>query len=368
MFGYFDTRSVDIEPAGLIDEEYLAALRSRSGWTYEQLVRELDDRMRAFNRTVDPLVALLSYRTTDITVEYSVPQAFLPEARTEYTMARPQIGTRRGGYPLAWKAWDQAMAWTEQGLRNERLTVITDSIDGHLQRLRNWLRYRVLLRLFSTDDWFVDDDSEAAGVSPGFAGASSVHPYTRPYPTGLPLPGGYTHYIRTASAGLAAAVQAGIDLLRAQGHLPPYDVIGPVDMVNLFKADTTNFVKAGSTLIRPGPDQAEALVDPNQFVGAYLDYVQVRYPIPDFTSPNFALVKLYGINDRRNPIAIRYAMDEQQEPEGTYIRSRNLFPLAHAEVVSGWQPNVGNRTAAVLYTVAASGAYVAPTISPYTTS
>lgn len=361
-FGILDTEYIDL-PA-VIDQNYIAGMQTASGTDFSEVLRSLDERVRAFNTGFDPLLGALIYDTQEAFIEYTGAVAFDVQEAGEYTMARMQRGEVAGGWNLPVRKWDVSIGWTEDGLREMRTTSIMNNLDGVLLGLRTRFRREVMRRFFSDAEVPVEYGKTAA-TSPGFAGSGTgLNIYDRPYPNGSALPGGYTHYIRTDSAGLDAALLAARDKLIKIGHAAPFDIIAPQAQIDAIKL-SPYFVKTGSPLIRMAPTAAEALVDPALYVGVFGDLIRVRAAIDDFTDANIAVFKTYGDLDPRNPLAVRFP-DTPGLPDGgrsAYIRSRSLSPLDQAQVISRWGVGVGNRTAAVLIRVAGSGSYVAPTIA-----
>lgn len=362
-FGVFDTQYIDL--AQNYDRSYIEGITNASGATFDSVLQSLDERLAAFNGTVDPLIAALASPTREAFVEYIASSPFKVSTKGEYGMARPQQGEESGGHMLPVRYMNIAIGWTEDGLRRMRSAQIEANLDGLLQGFRNQFRRDVLWRMFS-DAEVVVEHGQSTALSPGFAGSgTSLNVYTRPYPTGAALPGGYTHYIRAASAGRAAAILSAIALLKKQGHAAPYDLIASANEIDAITADTANFVGAGSALIRPAPDQAEALVDGTLYLGVFGKVIRVREAIDDFTDSNIAVFKTYGALDPRNPLAIRFPDEEGLPDRGKalYVRSRNFFPLAEAESIAAW--GVGpsqSRTNGVLISIAASGSYTPPTL------
>lgn len=361
-FGIFDTEYIDLP--SVIDRTYVENLQTASGTEFSSVLRDIDERIRAFNSTFDPLVAAISYETQESFIEYAQAVAFDVQEAGEYTMGRMQRGELAGGWMLPVRKWDVVTGWTEDGLREMRTTSILNNLDGILLGLRTRFKKEVIRRFFSDLEVPVEYGRTTA-TSPGFAGSGTgQNVYSRPFPNGAALPGGYTHYIRTDSAGLDAALLSARDKLVKMQIPAPYDLIAPQAQIDAIKL-SPYFVKTGSPLIRAAPSAAEALVDPALYVGVFGDLVRVRIAIDDFTSPNIAVFKTYGQMDPRNPIAIRFP-DTPGLPDGgrsAYLRSRSLSPLDAAQVISRWGVGVGNRVAAVLLSVAASGAYTPPTLT-----
>jgi len=361
-FGILDTEYIDL-PAN-VDRSYVENMSIGSGLTFAQVLPEIDSRMREFNSSTDPLIAALAIDTQEALVEYTQPVAFSVQAAGEYAMGRLQRGEAMGAYMLPVRAWEVTTGWTEDGLREQRLTSITNTVDNILLGYRVKFRKEVMRRLFNTTEVPVEPGKTTA-TSPGFAGSGTgLNVYDRPFPSGAALPGGYTHYIRVDTAGLQAALLAARDTLQKQGHAAPYDLIAPQTQIDAIVA-MTEFVRTGSALVRLAPDAEEALVDPNVYLGVLGNTIRVRYAIDDFSSANIAVFKTYGSLDTRNPLAIRFP-ERPGLPDGgrsAYVRSRDFFPLAAASVLSNWGVGVNNRTGAVLFHVDASGSYDNPVIA-----
>ena len=361
-FGILDTEYIDL-PAN-VDRTYVEGMTLGSGLSFGTVLQSIDERMRAFNTSTDPLIAALAVDTQEAFVEYTQPIAFSVQAAGEYSMGRLQRGEAMGGYMLPVRKWEVTTGWTEDGLREQTLSSINNTVDNILLGYRNKFRKEVMRRLFYTTEVPVEPGKTTA-TSPGFAGSGTgLDVYDRPFPSGAPLPGGYTHYVRTDAAGLSAALLATRTTLQKQGHAAPYDLIAPQAQIDAITA-LPDFVRTGSALVRLAPDAEEALVDPNVYLGVFGDVIRVRYAIDDFSSANIAVFKTYGPLDTRNPLAIRFP-DRPGLPDGgrsAYLRSRDFFPLAAASVLSSWGVGVNNRTGAVLIHVDAAGSYDNPTIT-----
>lgn len=361
MFGVFDTEYIDLPD--VLDQDYLTNLTLASGTTFETAITEIEARMAAFNAGFDSLVGALAFETQEEFIEYADAVAFKVSPKGEYTIARPQRGEEMGGHMLPVRAWDAGVGWTEDGLREIRLANLLRNFDGLLLGFKVHFKKEVLRRLFRTTEVPVEWGKTTA-VSPGFAGSGTGgNAYTRPYPSGAALPGGYTHYIRSDTAGLDAAMLAARDKLFKQGHPAPYDLIAPQSVIDTIAASNF-FVPTGSPLIRSAPADAEALVDPTLYVGVFGNLVRVRVAVDDWSDSALAIFKTYGNLDPRNALAIRFPNTAGVPGNGraAYVRSRALYPLANAEVVSRWGVGVASRVAAVLISIAPSGPYTPPTI------
>ncbi len=353
-FGYFDTTFIDTPPN--VDAAYIAALATRDGVSFEQVLQEIDGMLGQLNGGVDPLVAsLLQPPTTDPTVDTTSVAAFDIEEATEYTIARPQV--QEGlGIMVPFRKYDVSLGFTEDGLRQATRAKILQQVRGVVSGMELVQRRAVLRRLFSIAE--VRVDRRTTYKAPGFAGSGTGdNVFTGSYPDGTPLAGGYTHYARTAAADLAAAIATGRDALK-RFYPGPYHLIGPVAQIAAVEA-LAAFVPATSALITVGSGTAVATVDIAQYVGVYDGDILVHQPLYDFTSANLAIYKSFGAFAGGNPLIWRY---DEIEGRSAYLRMRQLFPLDQAVLKQGFGIGVANRLAAYLISVAASGAYTDPTI------
>ncbi|HYP18610.1 MAG TPA: hypothetical protein VEY08_00945 [Chloroflexia bacterium] len=350
-FGMLDTTYIDL-PAGL-DVAYIEGLRTRAGVEFPQLLQEIDSRLATFNGTIDPLLAMLLMTTTELFVDGSGPVAFQVEETGEYTIARPQM-VEGQAHMLPIRKYDVALGITEDGLDSMSLTKILENVDSILLGLKRLYRKLALKRLFS--DAEVRIDIKTAVTSPGMAGSGTgTNVFARPYPDGQALPGGYTHYYRVASGGLAAGIKAARDRLK-KWHKGPFDLIAPSTQIDAIAA-LPDFVSAGSALIRQGSGSAEALVDAATYVGVYDKDIRVHMAIEDTADPNIAIFKSYGNLAEQNALAWRY---DEMTGRNAFLRSRETFPLANAVVLQKLGIGVNNRVAATLIRVDAAGNYVEP--------
>lgn len=360
-YGMLDTKYIDF-PLG-VDLAYLRGLRTKAGVTFPEVLREIDSRLAALNRNLDPLVASLIRVTTEELADTSAPAPFTIDERGEYTLARPQL-VEGAMHPLPIRGYDVSLGFTEDGLEKMSRDRILLNVDSLLAGFRRLYRRMVLTRLFY--DGEVRVAPETTMKSPGFAGSGiGDNVFSRPYSDGQPLPSNYSHYYAVDSSvpgDLKAKLKAGRN--RMQRWQPgPFDLVGPESMIELVTAitgsgPTDSFVSAGAQLVRPAQGDAEARVDADRYLGVLFGDIRVQKPIDDTASPNLALVKSFGNLDTRNPLAWRY---DEQTGRNAILRYRSLYPLDQAVVKQDFGIGVNNRVAAALFYVA-NGAtvYVAP--------
>lgn len=354
-FGYMDTHYIDF-PAG-VDVDYINGLRTRAGVDFPRIIREIDSRLAALNTTLDPLVAaLLAPPTTELYADGTGPVAFTIEKKSEYTTARPQLAEGQA-HMLGISDWDVALGLTEDGLEAMSLNRILTNVDSLFLGYRRLYLLEALRRLFN--DAEVRLDAKTTATSPGFAGSGTGdNVFSRPYPNGTALPGGYTHYYRDTTANRAVAIKAARDRL-LMWNPGPFDLIGSQTAIDAVAA-LGDFVSAGSELIRVGSGTAEAQVDADIYIGVYDKNIRVRKPVTEISGDYAAVVKTRGAFAPENPLIWRY---DEMRGRNAYIRYRSLYPLDQAMLLQKFGINVNNRTAAALIRFAASGAYSAPTIA-----
>ena len=357
-FGILDTTYIDFPPG--VDAAYIEGLRTAAGVDFADVVREIDSRLEALNTGIDPLLAMLLTTTTEVFADGIAPIAFEVQQSGEYTIARPQL-VEGYAHMLPINPYDVTLGFTEDGLEQMSLKKILANVDSLFSGYRKLYRRLALQRLFS--DAEVRVDAKTTAKSPGFAGSGTGdNAFTRPYPDGSALPGGYTHYYRVASASLATGIKTARDRLR-KWHKGPFDLIAPQAMIDLITAinpgsASDGFVSAGTLLVRNSANSAEAQVDGTIYLGVLFGDIRVHMAIDDFTDANIAIFKSYGNFNPENPLVWRY---DELAGRNAYVRTRSLFPLADAVLKQKLGIGVNNRVGATLIRVDAAGNYVAPT-------
>jgi hypothetical protein len=354
-FGLIDTSHIDW-PSN-VDSTYLRGLQTRSGLQFTDLARRLDAGMATVNAGVDPILSLLiAPPTTNPVAQGGRTSRMVATKRSEYTLARPQY-VERAANMLPIDEYEIALGFTEDGLMEISLDDFQAQVDAMVAGWEMLHRAEVLSRLFSDAEIPVDKGTTA--TSPGFAGSGTgANVFTGLYPDNTPLPGGYSHYYRDTTANFIATVKAQRNQLR-RWHPGPFDFIGSAARVDALVADAA-FVSAGSALIRVGDGVSEALVDAERYVGVFDKDIRVHTSILDFATDHWTVFKTYGALSPRNPLIWRY---DDMRGIDAYVRSRELFPLAEAVSIQKFGVGVNDRTAATLGYAAASGAYVAPTLT-----
>lgn len=360
-FGYGDTQFINF-PVGQ-DDDRVRQMQNRLGINVLEFVRRVDGAVAALNQT-DPLIAMLTYDTTQLTLRQGGTSDKVWQRSAEYAPSRPQIGLPGRSWMLPIHFNEIALGFTERALQTMQIEQFTDEVRTTVQAVAKGRRADVLDRLFNDEEEPLDDDG--GGASPGFAGSGTgANAFVGVLPSGLTTDGSYTHYFQaddTANALDTAikAMQTNLELW-ASG---PFDLISSPDAFERIIAnttDTTQFVSAGSDLIRRGEAQDVAMVDPNRYAGVYNGRIRVMWPDYQIAGNGFAVVKTYGAGNANNPLAWRY---DPLFGRNAYVEDRALYPLAEAMILQTYGIGVGNRVGATVCSIGGTtGVYAPPAIN-----
>ncbi len=351
-FGLIDTQYIDFAE-GQTDAR-LRSLQNRLGINFTEFVNRVDSAVGAIN-TPDPLVSALTYRTDQDLVQGQFGSSRVFGRQAEYTVARPQRGAGRG-HSIPFYFNEIGLGFTRRALELISLTQFENELRDTVQAVRRGVRADVLERLYDPDEFPLDDDGN--GASPGFAGSGTgANAFVGTLPGGAQTDASYTHYGFTTQANLATAIDTFLGRVR-NFHPAPYDLIGSPDAIAMVM-ELAGFVPSGSALVRPGIGTAEALVDPNQYVGVYDGVLRVRSGDYQIDGDAIAIVKTYGDNNLAYPLAWRF---DPGFGEGAYVEDRQLYPLAEALVQMHYGVGANRRTGAALISIGAETAYTPPAI------
>lgn len=361
-FGYGDTQHINF-PIGQEDDR-VRRMQNRLGIDVVQFLRRADAALSALNAE-DPLISLLTYRTTELSRTQGPTTTKVWQRGAEYVAPRPQRGGPGRGWLLPIHYNDMGLGFTQRQLEVMQVEQFTNELTTTVQAVARGRRADVLERLFNDEELPLDDDG--TGATPGFAGSGTgANAFVGVMPNGASTGGSYTHYFQADDSG--AAIDTAIKAMQANMEnwvAGPFDIISSPDAFDRIianVADTTEFVSAGSDLIRRGEAQDVAMVDPNTYAGVYNGRIRVRWPDYQIAGNGFAMIKVYGANNPNNPLAWRY--DPLYDNGNAYIDDRALYPLAEAIILQVYGIGVWNRTGAALCSIGGSaGVYAPPTIN-----
>lgn len=359
-FGIIDTTYVDL-PVG-IDAAYVQGLETRSGLSVAEMIRMTDAAIAAINEGVDPLVADLCTPTSSSVGSVRGTSTKQVMRAGEYTLALPQQSSRVG-HMLPIEKFELGSGWTEDGLEEITMDAFREELEDTVSAFQRFYLVQALRRLFGSGEVPVGERTTV--LSPGFAGSGTGNNvFTGVYPDGSALPGGYTHYAYTAPANLMAAIKTYVGRL-SKWHPGPYEMIAsPTALADVITQAGSAFVPSGSVLIRAAQGTAEALVNPDDYVGVLNGNIKVRQAVESIGgTKHLSIFKTYGQFAAGNPLAWRY---DPMKPKGrdAYLVSRALYPMADAIAQQWLGFGVNDRAAAVnIFIDTAPGAYVDPTIA-----
>lgn len=345
-------------------ENRIRTAQNQLGINALEFVRRVDAAMADINR-VDPVIASLTYNTTERTVSTGLPERLVWQRSSEFVPGRPQGGGAQRGFQRPLYFYEIDLGYTRRSLMRTGLAQFNNHLRDIARAIRKGRRADVLNRLFDDSPWPLDD--AGVGSSPGFAGSGvDDDEFVAVLPSGALTDENYTHYFQAADteAGVHAAVLDALEALdnwNAPGtYYEMFGSIAAIDQLKGYRADD-KFVKAGSTLVRPGEDQSQALVDAATYQGVYAERIRVRPGDHQIVGKNLVIYKSNGSNAPGNPLA--YVYDELFGVDAI-VEDRNLFPLVDASIQQTYGMGVGDsRTNAVVISIGGTpGVYAPPQI------
>ena len=352
--GYLDTQNIDFAVGQT--ESRLRNMQNRLGINFSEFYSRLDGAMSALNGNNDAVINSLITKTSADRVSGGATGNKVLQRAGEYSIVRPQHGGAQGHLlPLYHHAI--TLGFTAEALETMTVERFQGEIATTVQGFRKGQRAEVLERLFSDAEFVLDDDG--VGTSPGFAGSGTGgNVYGGATPPGVTT---LNLYSRVTSAQLDAEIK------KVQGYLAAMNGSGALDLLTsasglALVTALPGFVAAGSPLVRVAAGTAEAVVNPDEFVGVLNGNIRVRQAEGQLNGDGIAIYKSNGSNAVNNPLAWRFSTIWG---EGAFVNDRDLFPLANAEVSQYFGIGANNRVGAALIAVAASGTYAAnrPTVS-----
>jgi hypothetical protein len=358
-FGFADTHFVNF-PEGQT-ENRLKSLTNRLNINYLEFVRRTDAAITALN-AADPVINLFTYDTTKDTVTAKGGSDKVWQRAAEYGPGRPQRGKPGRGHLLPFYHYEIDLGFTDRALKTMEVEQFTDELRDTVQAIARGRRADVLERLFNADEIPLDMDGN--GASPGFAGSGTgTNAFVGILPNGQETDGAYTHYFQMADteAGTHAGILAMVAALE-NWYAGPFDLYGSataIEKIMSYVGDD-KFVSNGSSLIRPGEAQSQALVDASTYLGVYAGKIRIRYPDLSLEGDNFVIFKPFPVQSQLQPLAWRWDTIFGRE---AYVEDRNMTPLTEAMVMQSYGVGVSNR---VSVTVALIGGtpteYEPPTV------
>lgn len=302
--------------------------------TYEQVVGEMRAALGALNAELaaDPFISSIASFTDRPEAEYRVGGSNGFERHTEY--GRPDI--KRAditGHMLPLKAFDRALGWTWDFLRNADMEQVRADLADAIKDARDIVRVQVLQRLLTRgDETGIANGLGTGGYSPGFATAAgnTAVDFTPPSYGSTNFTSSHEHYVGVAGGAFTTAILDDmISELNEHGHTGVLELaINPTDAPTV--QGLTGFVSPAQALVTNGVLTATANVDPMEYLGVYKT-LRVRQVggLPQYYGVAY---KSYGPNSQRNPLKIRV-------PRGT----------GSLQTIAMTDPRAGNATTPIQY-------------------
>lgn len=326
----------------------------QDGTTFDSVVAELNVAFGGLNAELynDPIFSRMVSYTDQPDVEYRIGTSNGLEVHTEYGRPDPMRAATEG-HMLPYIEYDRGLGWTWDYLRRARMSQIEADIADVVKDVKDKWRVKILTRVLQRgDDSGTANGLGSSGYSPGFAtaAASTSVDFVPPTHGGNTFTSAHEHYVGIAGGAFTNAVftDARAELLE-HGHLPPYDFIaGTADQTTI--EGLSNFVSAGSQLVRYGNDTSLATVG-QQFnmngaysIGTISDFnVWVMPGVPQYYGFGW---KSYGANSQRNPLRVRLFKGVAR-PMFTIMkdpREGGAWPLQYAMAFGGFGVGVADRT------------------------
>lgn len=366
-------------PSGL-DGTRLAQWRLRDGRSYDQVRADIAASFDGVNRTLLARWGDLISVTFDDHFEYpdGGAQSDMIDI-TDLDRIEPKRGSTKG-HMIDLRVKGDGIGGTHRFFRDARESVLTATIQDIVQRGTNTFEKAVLTRALTT----TANALGSSGYDLPFANASSGVTWTPPAYGGQTFLSSHTHYVGYDSDSLNAAdaLDGSAKHISEHGYAGPYTAYVAEADVATYRG-LTNYVRpnGGSNIVivdRGGQTSGSNFFSANtlesatpeaggRYIGDYdSPYGRVRllatYRIP--TGYHF-MYKSFGMNDPRNPIAVRVHPDVGF---GFYLKeipsNDTTWPVKQIDVEIEYGISVGrNRLIGAAGFLHEDGAYVNPVIS-----
>jgi|GEM_PF-3511476 len=373
------TALMDIALPTGVDAATILNFEMREGMTPQEVIALAATTIGEVNQELEQQYGGLSMFTNSLYARYRQASGSrrMTPVRSEFNSPDP-IRSDTIGHMLTITPYNDATAWSASYLREASMEQIRFDLHEIRDSWRDRVDYDVITRMFSSTE-----NRVGQGYSPGWAiGTGTNLDFIPPAWRGNSFTSSHTHYKRTNSAisssnALTATKNAAKDLAHhgltgdkvmmvSETDLDTYagmtgfiDVIPERVQVNAGNSDILRVF--GRTEGVPG----EAI----GFLNTKYGMVEIRYHerIP---ANYFWMGKSFGINDSRNPLAIRYNPNVGPNDGGFGMLvmpqvDRSLTPrLDYLKFDAEHGINVNNRLNGVVYQIESGGSsYENPTIS-----
>lgn len=345
---------------------------------YEQMRQLLAARIDARNSEKLAMWGPLIGITTDDYFEYPTGGSIVAAANiTDLDRVQP-MKAETVGHMIDLQPYGVAIGGSDRYFRDAREVQVLAAIQTNLDSLDMRLEQTILTRAMTSTETLLG----SSGYSVGFASASASLSFTPPSYGGTNFASSHTHYVGydTGSKTMADVLDGLAVHVNEHGHQAPFNALVSQADVALFRALASFVLPVSSSVIQI--DRGGGTTGPayftntnietvpsagGSFIGQYLSargivnlYASTRIP----TGYVF-LYKTFGMNDPRNPIAVRV------HPEvgfGAYMKQIPNFdttwPVKAVEVHEEFGVSAGrDRTSAAAGYLVSGGTWANPTIA-----
>jgi hypothetical protein len=364
-----------------LDETRILQWKMREGTTYDTFRSMVAGRLNGLNAELMTAWGDMMFVTPMDYLEYPNGGAVtdFPEI-TEYDLADLYKGATIG-HMIDLKAYGKGVGGTWRYFKRTRQGIIQATLGDIVQSGRNSFEKKLLTRAMTNSENLLG----TAGYDVGFCrGTGGSLTYTPPAVGGETFLNTHTHFngFDSGSGKTFADVLDGIaEHLLEHGHPPPYKVKVSTADVTTYQA-LTNFGKpisdrivivdrgaasSGAQFFERSSIETPPQSGAGYYIGSYVSsHGELMLYATARISTGYAFgYKSYGVNDARNPIAVRVDPDQGF---GLWINeiasNNNKFPVARIQIELEYGISCGNdRTVGANALLVAGGAWANPTIS-----
>lgn len=365
-------------PAG-VDATRLAQWRLREGRSYEQVRAELTASLDGLNEELVNRWGDIMFITTEDHMEYPNGGALedMPDV-TDLDRYEPHKGTTVG-HMIDLRVKGAAIGGTHRFFRDAREATLVATIRDHAQRGRNTFEKALLTRAMTDNENLLG----TSGYDVGFASASASVSYAPPAYGGQTFLTTHTHYVGVDSNSLNHAdlieklaetvTEHADDGYKLIAYIAEADASTYMALDNFVKLTNNNIFyidMGGATSGNQFFSRGELSGTP-QTGGRLIGYYQSPYGQIELRSTRriptkyASVFRSYGVNDPRNPLAVRVHPDVGF---GFYIKEipsyDTTWPVKAIEFEIEYGISCGmDRTAGAAGYLVSGGVWVDPTIS-----
>jgi hypothetical protein len=355
------------------DATRLAEWQFRDGVTYGELVNMVAMALAGFNAEMLRDWGWLTFVTEEIAMEYEDGGSVTPSPDiTDVDDVDPTHGTTIG-HMIDLRVYGEAIGGTRRYFRDARSAKIQASIATIVRKLRWRFEQKVLTRWFTNTEFTIG----SAGYNVPFVrGTGGNVDFAPPAFDGEAFATSHDHYIGVDDDTLSHAdvLNRLAETLQEHGHQPPYTAV-------VARADVALYLALGKWVEIVDPiiqtiDRGGATSGAQFYAAGAREFGQIGFFQSDYglievratariPTTYAGMVKSYGSNTARNPLAIRV---HPESGFGAMVRPETTpdddYPLKKLNIEMEYDVGVGaDRTNGAAARLVSGGAWTNPTVS-----